>query len=109
MYQRLESCKTRPRNDVRDLTSRFLMDKAPVVVVVVYRLHSARWLHKPIRSDIILFSKSDERDKHPLAAPFIHGFDFPRRDTPLETTENVPMVMNIEPVYNPRTVLTSSS
>ena len=77
--------------NVRDLTSRFAVAKA--LVMAVYRLHSVGWLHKSIRADNILFFESPGSDPHSLSAPFVCGFDFSRRDSPLEMTEDVPTVL----------------
>lgn len=77
--------------NVRDLTSRFAVAKA--LVMAVYCLHSVGWLHKSIRADNILFFESPGSDSHSLSAPFVCGFDFSRRDSPLEMTEDVSTIL----------------
>ncbi|KAK0701423.1 prion-inhibition and propagation-domain-containing protein [Apiosordaria backusii] len=65
-----ESTRTAPLGD------RFALARALASAVLL--IHSARWLHKSLRSDNILFFPELVSGQTPLNSPFVGGFDYAR-------------------------------
>jgi len=86
----------RRSNRVREFGQRFTVVKR--IVLAIYRMHSAGWLHKSMLSENILLFEPATVDALHLSIPFLRGYDFARPDAPNEMAERIPSIM--VQVYN---------